>query len=57
MVLEDSCVANLEMQSQQELLVMSIISMSPNVTFYLLTMSIKRAQVTALKPMLVLEVD
>ena len=32
MVLEDTCVANLEMQSQQELLVVSIISMSPNVT-------------------------
>ena len=32
MVLEDICVANLEMQHQQEQLVVSIISMSPNIT-------------------------
>ena len=32
MVLEDTCVANLEMQCQQEQLVVSIISMSPNIT-------------------------
>jgi hypothetical protein len=57
MVLEDTCVANLEMQSQQEQLGVSIISMSPNVTLLFVNRAQKRAQVTALKPMLVLEVD
>jgi hypothetical protein len=60
MVLEDICVANLEMQSQQERMVVSIISMSPKVSLPFVNHSHKKSTSNCyqgIKPMLVLEVD
>jgi len=42
MVLEDTCVANLEMQSQQERMVVIIISMSPKVSLLFVNQSHKK---------------